>query len=432
MSTPLPSPVPPTSGFPSRKPRQGAIASYLILNITSGTVAGALQVVVPLYALSLNAAAGQIGLIRGISGLGILLLVIPAGFLVDHYGSKRLFLLGGLCSTVAILSLSWARTPEAMVAIMGLAGLFNPLKMTALNASFFNNLQKMGLEKAGWFKGSMSIGLTFLGPLLGGTLVGFVGYPPLFRLLAVGTLIPIGLVFFFHHEPSRAAHGKSLREAIAGQFAEFRTLLRQRSLYLPLVTESISTAFFAAFSAFIFVLAVRNLGLKATDASLLLGIEGGVFIVTVFSAGPLITRLTQLQLYLLSMATALVGLIPLTLSATFAGLAFASVILGLGLGLINLVVSSGIGRLHGTKGKTVGLFSAAVGIGISVGPMAGGVLAQKFGIDAAFLLFAPLFLGLAAAALWLDRRAQARAKVSQVHLSSAIDNRSGKEVSSLN
>ena len=150
---------------------KGLITSFLILNIVSGTVGGAMQLVVPLYAMSLQASTAQIGVIRGISGLGMLLLVIPAGFLVDHFGSKKLFLTGSFSGFLSTLALVLAKVPIAMIALMGLSGLFSSLKMTALNASFFRNLKNMGFEKAGWFKGSMSIGLTFLGPAFGAFLV---------------------------------------------------------------------------------------------------------------------------------------------------------------------------------------------------------------------------------------------------------------------
>ena len=377
-------------GIPARR---GLMASYLVLNITSGTVAGAMQLAVPLYALSLKADTAQIGLIRGISGIGLLLLVIPAGFLVDHYGSKRLFLVGGLFGTVATFSLVTAHTPLAIAAVMGLAGLFSSLKMTALNSSFYSNLQSMGIEKAGWFKGSMSIGLTFLGPLAGGWLAHAISYDELFKLLAACTLIPISLVFFFHNEPARQGSG-GLRAAVRKQLTDFAGLIRRRELYLPLLTESLSTSFFATFSAFIVVLAVQSLHLPATAASLLLSIEGGLFIITVFAAGKLILRCSLLQLYVLAVAVVIVGLIGLAVAGSFAALVVTTVVLGIGLGLINLVVSSRIGQMPGDKGKVVGLFSAAVGVGISVGPMAGGLIGTWVGTRGIFLSFVPLFLAL--------------------------------------
>jgi MFS family permease len=374
---------------------RGLIASFLVLNITTGTVGGAMQLVVPLYAMSLQASTAEIGIIRGISGIGMLLLVIPAGFLVDHFGSKRLFLVGALAGTMFTFALSLARVPLALTILMGLAGLFSSLKMTALNASFFRNLRDMGIEKAGWFKGSMSIGLTFLGPVLGGYLARTISFPAAFRLLAWLTLIPTALVFFFHTETIVPGKVSELGSAIRSQLHQFAELIRRREIYLPLFTESLSTGCFATFSTFIVVLAVKVLQLPATSVSLLLTLEGGVFILTVFAGSPLITRLTRLQLYLVSVGVTSAGLIGISLGSGLWSIAAATAVLGLGLGLINLVTSSRIGRMKGDKGKIVGLFAAAVGAGISLGPMLGGAIGQQCGVQWIFFAFVPLFITLA-------------------------------------
>lgn len=370
---------------------KGLITSFLILNIVSGTVGGAMQLVVPLYAMSLQATTAQIGVIRGISGLGMLLLVIPAGFLVDHYGSKKLFLTGSFSGFLSTLALTLAKVPIAMIALMGLSGLFSSLKMTALNASFFRNLKNMGLEKAGWFKGSMSIGLTFLGPTFGAFLVSVASYRTIFVLLAALTLIPTALVFFFHSEAAHPGPINELGGVVGRQLREFRQLIGQRTLYLPLLTESLSTSCFATFSTFIVVIAIKILHLQPSAASILMTAEGGIFILTVFVAGPLITKLSQFQLYLLSVIVTSAGLALVSISSTFALLAFSAVILGLGLGLINLVTSSRIGKMEGEKGKIVALFAASVGAGISLGPMLGGIVGQYLGTQNIFLTFIPLF-----------------------------------------
>ena len=371
---------------------KGLITSFLILNIVSGTVGGAMQIIVPLYALSLHASTAEIGLIRGISGLGMLLLVIPAGFLVDHYGSKKLFLLGSLSGFLSTLGLTLAKVPIAMIALMGFSGLFGSLKMTALNASFFRNLKNMGLEKAGWFKGSMSIGLTFLGPAFGAFLVSVAGFHSIFYLLAALTLIPASLVFFFHSEPAHQGPINELGGIISRQLKEFRHLFGQRTLYLPLLTETLSTACFATFSTFIVVITIQILHLHPSAASVLMTAEGGVFILTVFAAGPLINRLSQFQLYLMSVTVTSVGLAMVSISSTFLLLAISAVVLGLGLGLINLVTSSRIGSMEGEKGKVVALFAASVGAGISLGPMLGGIAGQYLGTQNIFLTFIPLFI----------------------------------------
>ncbi|KAF0219069.1 MAG: major facilitator superfamily [Geobacteraceae bacterium] len=388
----------------------GMITSFLILNITTGTVGGAMQLVVPLYAMSLQATTAEIGLIRGISGLGLLLLVIPAGFLVDHFGSKKLFLTGSLAGTLMTFALTFAKIPVAMVVLMGLSGLFSALKMTALNASFFRNLRNMGVEKAGWFKGSMSIGLTFIGPLLGGYLVKTIGFGLIFQLMAWLTLIPSALVFFFHKEPVSPGPVSELGKAASVQLRGFNALMGRRSLYLPLLTESISTACFATFSAFIVVIVVRNLHLPPATASLLLTAEGGVFILTVFIGGQLLNLMSPQNIYLLSFGITIIGLITLSFAGTLFGVVLATVVLGLGLGLSNLVTSARIGHMEGEKGKIVGLFSAAVGAGISLGPMIGGLIGEYMGNQFIFLAFIPLILFLGVLAVVSEPRREGELK----------------------
>lgn len=375
-----------------RRDARALLTSFVILNVTSGMAGGAVQLVVPLYAMHLQATTAQIGLLRGISGLGMLLLVIPAGFLVDHFGSKRLFLTGALAGTLSTLALAFARAPTTLVALMGLSGLFSALKMTALNASFYRNLREMGIEKAGWFKGSMSIGLTFIGPLLGGFLAQNLGHRPIFVLLASLTLVPSALVFFFHSEPVARGAGLAPREAVAAQLREFRALLRRRTLYLPLLAESVSTSCFATFSAFVAVVALEGLSLQPTAASLLLTTEGSVFVVTVFLAGRLLTALSSQSLYVAAFGVTAAGLVAFALAESLLPALAATVVLGLGMGLGNVVTSSRIGQMKGEKGKIVGLFAAAVGAGISLGPILGGLVGQLLGAPFIFLSFVPLFL----------------------------------------
>jgi MFS family permease len=382
-----------------RAPRRRVlITSYLVMNITSGTVVGAVLITVPLYALSLDASVAQVGLIRGISGLGTLLLVIPAGLLVDHYGSKRLFVIGGLCATFATFCLGSAKTPEVLTMVMGLSGLFHALKITALNASFFADLGSIGIERAGWFKGSMAIGLAFIGPLLSGLMVDVLPFALQFELLALLTLLPIALVLLFRTEPARSRAPRGFTQGIADQLAQFRILMAQRTLYLPLMTEGLSSALFATFSTFVAVVAVQLLYLPPASASLLMGIEGALFIATVFAAAPLIRSLGHRRFYPVSTAVIVVGLAILASAGSIYALVVAAILLGFGLGLTNLVVSDRIGRMDGEKGKIVGLFSAAIGVGLAAGPLLGGAIGAVLGTPALFLAYVPLFLLLAWAA----------------------------------
>ena len=67
-----------------------------------------MNLILSIYALSLNATSTQIGLIKGISGLGDLLIVLPAGFLVDYLGSKKMYSISAVLGAIIIMSLSFA------------------------------------------------------------------------------------------------------------------------------------------------------------------------------------------------------------------------------------------------------------------------------------------------------------------------------------
>jgi len=377
--------------------------SYLALNVVSGAVAGGLQLAVPLFALRLAASTAEIGLIRGISGIGMLLLVVPAGFLVDHFGARRLFLLGSIASTVIVFSLPFSSIPFHLVVLQGVAGLFGSIKGTSLNASFFERIKDLGLDKVGWFKGSMSIGMTFIGPLLAGWAVAVLDLPVVFRILSALTLIPTGLVFLFHRDAPRAAK-VGLFDGISAQWRDFREVWRDNPLGLPLATEALATGCFSCFAAFVVPIVVGSMHRPASHASSLISLEGGVFIATVFLAGRLVTRLSPSRLYILAAGATSLSLVGVGLSGSYAALAAFAASMGVGLGLFNLVTATRQGLVRGSRGKTVSLFSAAIGAGASLGPMVGGVFAERFGTSTTFLLFVPAFVGLATLASTPSRR----------------------------
>lgn len=379
------------------------LASYLALNVVSGSVAGALQLAVPLFALKLAASTAEIGLIRGISGVGMLLLVVPAGFLVDHFGARRLFLLGSIAATLLTFAIPFSSIPFHLAILQGVAGLFGSLKGTSLNASFFERIQDLGLDKVGWFKGSMSIGMTFLGPLFAGWAVAVLDMPTVFRILSVLTLVPTTLVFLFHRDTPRAANIGLVR-GIASQWGEFREVWRQNPLGIPLATEALATGCFSCFAAFVVPIVVAGMHRPASHASVLISLEGGVFIATVFLAGRFVPRLSPSRLYLLAAGSTSLSLVGIGLSGHYLSLAVFAASMGVGLGLFNLVTATRQGMVRGSRGKTVSLFTAAIGAGASLGPLVGGQLAAVVGTSGTFLLFIPAFLALAALASTPERR----------------------------
>lgn len=84
------------------------------------------------------------GILQSSLTLGILLTILPAGFLVDKYGPRRLFLLGAVgTGSMSMTAPMIDNFPLLMAAVMLIGG-FSSFAAASLNASFFKNLAKIG------------------------------------------------------------------------------------------------------------------------------------------------------------------------------------------------------------------------------------------------------------------------------------------------
>ncbi len=378
-------------------PRGARLAvGFFALNVLVGTAGGVMQLGVPLLALSGGATNAQIGLVRSVGGLGMLLVVIPIGFLVDHLGARRVFRVGALAGAAIAVVYAAAPSPLLVVLLMGLEGLFAPLRFTALTASFYGKLGSIGIEKAGWFKASMSVGLTFLGPLIGGLLGRSAGFPTLFGVVVALHLLSASLVTLAELEGARAHAAASPRPRLADRAAELLAMLRTASIRPALAAEMLGAATFSAFSAFVVVVAVRVHGANAAVASRVLIVEGLSFVVTAFLGGRFAADRARLRL--VAGLAGVAGTVGTAIASGPLSLALAGVAIGVATGLVHVFVASWIASLAGAKGRISALFQLAAGLGVTLGPLACALAGRWVPAQDVLLLFLPLFILLAVGA----------------------------------
>lgn len=189
------------------------IFRFMLINISSGVAVGMMNFIIPVYALSMNATSTEIGLIKGISGIGDLLVVLPAGFLVDYFGSRKMYSVSCVFGAAIIMLLSLAGTPELLLLMMVFYGVARTFRTTSLSAAFFKNMNTIGTRKAGWYKGSMTIGASFIGPLIGGIAAIAMGFKSYFVITSAFLLVPLMVIFArtkrHKHNTSRLVYGRS-------------------------------------------------------------------------------------------------------------------------------------------------------------------------------------------------------------------------------
>ncbi len=360
------------------------IFRFMLINISSGIAVGMMNFIIPVYALSLNATSIEIGLIKGISGIGDLLVVLPAGFLVDYFGSRKMYSISCVFGAMTIMFLSLAGTPQLLLLLMVFYGVARTFRTTSLSAAFFKNMSTIGARKAGWYKGSMTIGASFIGPIIGGISAIAMGFTSFFVFTSAFLLVPLGVIFA--RKNNRSNPIRLNNSSFIDASNHYKLLAKNRTLVSATIIESLNTAFFITFSTFLTVFVIRDLGLSPGIAAILISLKGGATIFVVFFCGQLLGRNNN-SLYLFSFIVTILALLLFGISSDISLLALASIVIGIGSGFITLITFTQVGNIDGEKGKIAGIFSFGHGTGAIVGPTLGGVIGDAFGVQAIFLAF---------------------------------------------
>jgi MFS family permease len=366
--------------------------NLLFINISSGIAMGMMSFIIPVYAINLKATSTEIGLINGISGIGDLLMVFPAGFLISRFGSKKIYSVSCVFGASIVILLSFAVTPKLLLITMVFYGMSRTLRMTSLNTAFFRNMKSFGAKKVGWYNGSMTIGGSFLGPIIGGVAAISMGFTGYVILTGAFLLLPLTIIFANKNGNNNSAV-KSNNSSLVESSNNYTSLLQNRILVSATITGSLNTAFFIVFTTFITVLVIRDLGFSPEIAAMLISLKGGATILTMFFGGRFLLRNNR-NIYLFSFIITIFSLLLFVMSKKISIFLIASVIQGIGAGLIAMLNITQIGNIDGEKGKIASIFSLGSSIGTIFGPALAGIIGDAFGVRAIFLSFIPLFVAL--------------------------------------
>jgi MFS family permease len=134
-----------------------------------------LQGMLPLYAgVELGFSAAQVGSLFGVSGLFVLLMILPAGFITDRVGRKYASVPSTALPGIAFLALPFASTLPQLVVIMVLIGLAQGMSLGALSVSTYDVIPDSARGRLQGLRRTVGESGAVMGPLLGGWLVGLV------------------------------------------------------------------------------------------------------------------------------------------------------------------------------------------------------------------------------------------------------------------
>ncbi|PKF35370.1 MFS transporter [Acinetobacter proteolyticus] len=374
------------------------VLGFIGLALCAGLGIGIAKIVTSLYAVQLAANEFEMGLIAAVQSLGILLIGLPIGLLVQRYGPKTMFVLGSFLAAVVYVTVPFYPAVWYLILATFLVGLCMPMRFVSLNTVYMQHLKSIGAARAGWFRGTHMMGFFLVGPLLAVSLVTAVGFSGAFWWIAGLFLLPIlfaplafgaGLA-----EISQAERDEAFSLAV---IAKQLVLLKQdQALRRTSLIEMASNAVMAYYGFFIIVIAIKDFGLSETIAASLVTLQGAVFVVALFTTGALLTRWGIKRFYQTGFACVAVASVMLGIPKISVLLWVGAVILGLGLAMLHIVnftMFANVGERLGMA-KVSGLTAMAGPAGALLGSMVGGWLGHYWGLQSMFLIAAVLFVGL--------------------------------------
>ena len=368
------------------------MANFLLLALVSGLTVGLGKVVTTIFAIDLGATAFQVGVIGAMESIGMVLVTVPAGFIIARYGARGIYFASSLGPLLVNLAMPFAAGWAALAGGRWLIGLCIPFRMVAMNSAFLERLRGRGEARGGWYRGALTAGMAILGPASAGILITEAGVTAAFFIVAA--LFGVMAVFSLSFLPAR----QSAAAESASFFAEIGALLGNRAVAESSFVEFLSSATGSLFSTFILLLAAALPPLTKEDGITVLLVQGVSTVALLFLSGTLIARLARGAAYALALAFAAAALMLLGFAHGLPALVAGAVLLSAASAVVHLINVRMLASIPGAKSKAAGLYNLASMTGSSAGALGGGLLTKLVPLQSVFLLWLPVLFGAAAIA----------------------------------
>ncbi len=367
---------------------------FLLINILAGLSAGLARVVLPLFALEIGTESALLGLLVAANSIGVLLMSLPAGLLVDQQGPKKMLFLGSLVAGGLYLLVPLTNNVLWLALMVALISCFMPLRSVALSAVFMQKVTQVGPGVSGWFRGSHLGGLVLLAPLVCAYLIDALGFKGAYWFIAAVFFALLWLsppVMDSYHNPVSDETRRFSWQELKSQLL---LVVHDRQLAITCGWEFTLQSTSQFFNFFIIVIALQTYHLDTLTAAALVSLNGCSYVGALLLLGHLLTVLGEKVFQYLGCAIVIGALLCVGFAGGSSSLYIGSLLLGLGMGMIqitNITWFAQAGIKHG-QGRIAALsiFLYPVG-GITAGAL-GALGVATFGLQAIFFVLIPVFI----------------------------------------
>ena len=345
---------------------------------------------VPLYAHELGADRFQVGALFSVATLAAALLSMPAGVLIDRFGTRTLLILSLIIAAGSQLAMAEATTVAPLFVWQIVGGLGAGAQQAALFSAITALVPSGRLGRAmGWLTFSMQAGF-FIGPSVAGLLLQWFS---LRTDIAVTTAL---LVFTI---PGAMVASTAPQSGQRLSFTKpLRALITQPAFGPVVIGLVAATLAWGTVGAFLPIFGKESLGLPNSQIGLLLAIQAVANGLARIPGGRLVDRakhrwpIVFVGVMVWSVAAIVLGhlsgfwapVVLLVLATPFVATAYVA------MGVVFGDLSTG-----STRGVTMGAYGTVLFLGLAAGPLVFGPIVQAYGYAAGFTACAGVAMVLA-------------------------------------
>jgi MFS family permease len=366
---------------------------YVTIFLTA-TGLGTASFMLPVYATSLGANYVDLGLMGALRNVVYTLMTLTVGYLLDRFERIRIYI-SFMIIGVAVVALFGVMTQVALLilwsSLLGLvsAAFWVTASTLTANISPQDRLsQSMGRYNLSWILGFV------VGPTAGGFISDAYGFQALFLCLASIITVSVAVIFL------RIRPVITLRNRSDSKGFSLAPLRGLGLAYLTLIPFTCILGIYMA----IMPGYLKLVGLTPALVGLLITMTNGVRGVGFFNAERFIAWGTRRSVSLASLLL-FAGMLVFSFASSTLEYALPLVLYGTAAGIMTPLILDYIAKRcdKGSLGAAMGLHEGVYGIGMIIGPMAGGTIAEIWGPPLLYRLLAVLALMMLPLAYMLAR-----------------------------
>jgi len=347
--------------------------------------------IIALYATSLGANIGTVGLIVGLYSVTNIITNILGGRWIDKLGYKAPLILGLCGDAIAMFLYTLCQAPWHLALVRAFHGFSGGLVGPATMSIMAKYAQPQGKGRAMSFYGIALAASTLIGYGAGGAIASHLGYPFLFYIGSA--LLFVGAILASIISPPKTSI-VSERKTPSYNLKHIVGLLTRNKLSTSYVSVFAQYFSFGGVVALL-PLYISTLGMEAFHVGILLAIFSLLFIIVQFLGGRVSDRKGRLTPAAIGLGLGMIALILMPLSPNFTTLVIVMALYGIGYGVLFPSISALLVDYTSPEeyGIATGVFHALITVGVAVGaPIIGWIASStgvRIGLTIIFIIFIP-------------------------------------------